>query len=62
MNSARAIIFVFTCFTALLSCAHTQAIPPDLKTWTLEYPVDGGMTSFHRGLTVAESGDLTGNR
>ena len=59
MNFARALIAVFICFAAHLNCANSQAVSRDLKTWSLEFSVDGGMTPFHRGLTVTQSGDLS---
>jgi len=58
MNFARALIAVSTCF-ASLPWASAQAVPRDLKTWTLEYSIDGGTTPFHRAVTVTQSGDLS---
>ena len=59
MNFARALIAVFICFAAHLNCANSQAVSRDLETWSLEFSVDGGMTPFHRGLTLTQSGDLS---
>ena len=59
MNFARAVIAVSICFASLLPCASAQAVPRDLKTWTLEYSVDGGMTPFHRAVTLTQSGELS---
>lgn len=59
MDFSRAVISVSICFASLLSYANAQAIPHDLKTWTLEYTVDGGIRPLHRALTLTQSGDLT---
>lgn len=45
MNFSRALIALSGCFAALFSCA-AQA-------------VDGGMTPFHRGVELTQSGDLS---
>jgi hypothetical protein len=59
VNSARALIAVFTCFASLPPWASAQAVPRDLKTWTLEYSIDGGITPFHSAVTLTQAGDLT---
>jgi len=59
VNFARALIAVSICFLSLVPCASAQAVPRDLRTWTLEYSIDGGNTPFHRAVTLTKSGDLS---
>lgn len=59
MNFARTVIAVSFGFASLLPCARAQAVPHDLKTWTLEYSIDGGNTPFHRAVMVTQSGQLS---
>jgi hypothetical protein len=59
VNFARVRIAASISFAILLPSACAQAVPRDLKTWTLEYSVDGGNTPFHRAVTLTQSGDLS---
>jgi len=59
VNFSRAFISVAISCAALVSFANAQAVPPNLKTWTLEYSVDGGNTPYHRAVTVTQTGGLT---
>ena len=59
MNFSRAFIYVAISCAALVSFANAQAVPPNLKIWTLEYSIDGGNNPYHRAVTVMQSGDLT---
>ena len=59
INFARPLIAVSILFANLLAGGFAQAVPRGLKTWTLEYSIDGGITTFHRAITLTKSGDLT---
>ncbi len=50
---------MLVCAGAFFIGAGAQTLPRDLKTWTLEYSVSGGLAGIHRKATLTQSGELT---
>jgi|SRR5581483_4740037 len=46
---------------ATLDCSALATVsdPDDLKQWTLEYAIDGGLAPSHRGLRLTQAGDVS---